>query len=257
LVTDQDGKPLPGVKISLSVRQWQYAPPLDVRGSFPKTRVSTDSKGRFEFTEGKGDVLTIDAMEKDGYEPEPGALRNFGYNVSENVTPDPNGPVVFRMWQTGTHQTLVTGDKFYAIWPDGRTYTLDLLNGTKSESPGSEGDLRVRVVRPSDVKLGQKYDWSFSVEAINGGIIEETDPRSAMYIAPADGYVPIYELGLKADDQNWGYRVTKRFYTRTRGGANVGRISLDVFAFYDPNSHDGTLGIKYAINPTGSRILRP
>jgi hypothetical protein len=254
---DEVGHPLAGVCVVLATRQWYPVARMDIDARFPETAIFSDEGGYFSLVGGTGDVLSIKALEKQGYEPEPGSARDFGYNVSENHNPNPNNPVIFKLWRAGTHQALVIGDKFYAIWPDGRTYTIDLLLGSKSESATSEGDLRVRVSRPSDVKFGQRYDWSLIVEAINGGIVEEPDTGSAMYIAPADGYVPKYELSFKSDDPNWTYRIKKRFYTQTRSGAAVGRITLDVFAFYDPNLHDGTLGIKYAINPSGSRILRP
>jgi len=122
------------------------------------------------------------------------------------------------------------------------------------ESTTAEGDLRVWVKRPIDAKFGDRYSWSFQIDVINGGIVEEPDPLAAMYIAPSEGYTNSYQFSKAGDAPAWGYRSRRRFYIKTRGW--YGRIALDVFAYYDVKANDGTFGIKYVINPSGSRVLR-
>lgn len=255
-IVDQDNRPLSGVRVVASARQWLYAPVAGLTSTHPTTEALSASDGSFEFTDLSGDALKIEALEKKGYEAEPSATRDFGYNVSENHVPDRNNPVVLRMWRSEVKERLITGKMFFAIWPDGRDYTVNLLEGKHVESVTEEGDFRIRVKRSTDAKFGQKYDWSFVIAPINGGIIEEQDPHSSMFLAPDTGFLAQYEFSIKADGDQWGHRVKKRFYVRSRGGMVVGRITVDVFPFYDLKKKDGTVGIDYAINPSGTSVLR-
>lgn len=254
-VVDQDNHPIPNVRVALSIRQWAYAATAGLSSQSPRTELTTDADGRFQFTGGKGDDLQIEALEKEGYEAETNALRGFGYTTSEKMTPDQNNPVVFRMWKTGVkQQVLITGNKFLPIVPDGRVYTMDLVKGVLSEGE-NEGDLRFSIKRPRDAAWGTKYDWSFSIEPVQGGIKEETDPYASMFIAPSDGYSPRFELDFHSTDENWSYGVQKRFYMQARSGQMCGRMEVEIDAYY-LKDRQGRFGIKYTVNSKGGRNLR-
>lgn len=255
-VVDQDNVPLAGVKVRASVRSWHVITTPDGDATFAPYEAVSGSDGSFQIDGGRGNALTIEALEKDGYEPEPKALQGFGYTTSDPLRPDPNNPVVFRIWKAEAKAQLVTGSKRFSLIPDGRTYTVDLATGAISESATADGDLRVSLRRPETAAWGQRYDWTLDVQAINGGLVEETDGSSAMFRAPADGYASKWRLDAKATDESWSYGTgLKRFYIKSRGGRNYGRLELEAYAYYLQNKQ-GRLNLTWAVNPAGERLLR-
>jgi len=253
LVIDQDGNPLGGVKIDGNTRTWYITDTLGFDCRFPKVSAVSDAKGKFEILNASGDDLTI-KMAKEGYELEPNAKHGFGYHTSERFSANPNNPIVFKMWKTNIHEQLITGEKRFHIVPDGRPYIIDLIKGTAAES--GEGDLKVWVKRPDSIVFGQRYDWSCEVDAVNGGLLEENNRYSSMFSAPVDGYVPLFQFEQEISS-GWGDSTgTKRFYVMLGNGREYGRISIELFAYYN-DQIPGMIHLQYAINPTGSRILRP
>lgn len=47
----------------------------------------------------------------------------------------------------------------------------------------------------------------------------------------------------------------KRFYIRLRKGQIYGRITIELFAYYNAQT-PGLIRLVYAVNPSGSRLLR-
>jgi hypothetical protein len=254
-VVDQDEEPLSGVKVKATIRSWHGFGPLFPEGHFAAEQSVTDKDGRFEIRGGRGDVLTIKELAKSGYESEGIALRSFGYNISTNINPDPNRPVVLRMWRKGMQQPVITGDKSFSITPDARVYTLDLTKGTSTESSTLDGDLRIWIKRLGSPGFGQRYHWSFGIEAIDGGVLEEVDPYSSMFLAPEAGYSKSLESGRLASERNWGHTADKKIYLKSKGGRSYGRIEINIYAQYG-NETGARIFVRYVINPTGSRILR-
>lgn len=254
-VVDQEDSPIQGVRAKARIRHWGMARLANPDASFFQKEATTGVDGLLHISGDNGDVLTLESLEKDGYEPEQGALRSFGYNTSQKVTSNPDHPVVLRMWKTGTKQALVSADKAFELIPDGRTYTIDLLKGASSQSAEAEGDIRVWVKRPREVALGQKYDWSCEIQAVNGGLLDEPDVYASMSIAPEDGYNPQYDYGKKEIDRPWSDGIgNKRFYIKSRGGKVYGRVTIDLYAYYNSKA-PARVRINYALNPTGSRYL--
>lgn len=255
LVIDQDGNPLEGAKIAGNTRTWHMTKTLNFDADFPAVNAVSDANGKFEIHQVSGDVLTIKSLEKEGYEPEPGALRGFGYNTSERFSSDPDNPIVFTMWKTNIHQQLIMGKKRFHIVPDGRAYVIDLSKGTIAES--SEGDLKIWIkYQKADNGL---YDWSSEIDVINGGLLQETDAYSPMYLAPAEGYKPVFQYPSSPQQIKKGQRGRTgqhRFYIMLKNGQEFGQISVDLIAPYN-DQIPGLIEIQYAINPSGSRILKP
>jgi hypothetical protein len=255
-VVDQDNAPLAGVKVRASVRSWHVIATPDGDATFATYEAVSDSDGSFQIDGGRGNALAIEALEKDGYEPEPKAMQGFGYTTSDPLRPDPNNPIVFRLWKAETKAQLVTGSKRFSLVPDGRTYTIDLLTGTITESAAAQGDLRVSIQRPETALWGQRYDWTMDVQAINGGLMEEADGSTAMFRAPEDGYTNHWRLDANAADESWSYGTgQKRFYLKSRGGRNYGRLEVEGYAYYLQNKQ-GRLNLTWAVNPAGDRLLR-
>lgn len=264
MVIDQDSNALAGVSVELSVRHGIYVIPNSEdavkyaalsqdelqKVLRPSIRLVTDGDGRFQWDDARvtGDILSIANITKEGYELEPNTFRSFGVASGSY-----DNPATFKMWNTNIHEQLVIGEKKFSIVPDGRPYVIDLAKGTIAES--GDGDLKVWVKRPAQVTLGQRYDWSCEVATINGGLLQETDSSSSMYSAPQASYVPSFQFEQKVGS-GWGDTTgPRRFYVRLNNGQEYGRITIELYARYN-NQTPGLIRLSYAINPSGSRILR-
>lgn len=249
-VVDQDNHPLPGVRLTLKVRRWNLGHFLNPESRFVTYEKETGSDGLFQITDARGDLLTVESAQKEGYEVSPRALKNYGYNISTNFSPDPTSPVIIKLWKKGLRSELIKGSKFYGIVPDGHSYTLDLINHRKGEGASAEGDLRVNIVRPPQVRPQTKYEWSFAIEAIGGGLLETED--EFMYRAPESGYVSRFERVFDPSKPDWRNEATLRLYLRSREGRVHARLIVEVLSDYNDKS---IFNVSYALNASGSRNL--
>lgn len=113
------------------------------------------------------------------------------------------------------------------------------------------------IKRPEGIKFGQRHDWACGIEAIDGGLLSESNGYTSMFLAPADSYRKSFEMARLKTEEQWGDGSgTRRFYLKSRSGQVFGRIELEVFSVYSPSKPESRLWIKYAINPASSRILR-
>jgi hypothetical protein len=244
-VIDQDSNALSGVKINVYVRHWELTGNALSRPIYLEKE--TDADGRFEINGETGDALDLESIQKDGYEAEP-SQRSYGA-----VGGSFENPIFFKMWSTNIHEQLITGEKKFQIVPDGRAYFINLTDGTIAES--GEGDLKVWVQYTNQITRDQLYDWSSEIDVINGGLLEETDLNSAMYSAPADGYMPSFKLQQQIKGGQSGETGTHRFYATLKNGQEFGRITIDLYAPYN-NQIPGLIHLSYVVNPSGSRVLR-
>jgi hypothetical protein len=249
-VIDQDENPLSGVRVTVEVRHTNVMVPApwgDEDQIIPIEK-ETDASGHFEINGVTGDGFNIESIQKDGYEVEPG-LRTY-HAVGGSL----EQPIVFRMWKTNIHEQLITGEKKFQIVPDEKSYVIDLTRGTIAQS--GEGNLKVWVKYPPQVNRGQLYDWSCEIDVINGGLLEENNLSSAMYSAPIEGYTSTFQFQQQIKGGQYGSSGSRRFYVMLKNGQEYGRITIELFAPYT-DEISGMIRIQYAINPTGSRILKP
>ena len=247
-VIDQDSNALSGAKIKIGILHLTLPNPLVPEFGSKNIQLEqiSDANGRFEFHgetgEGFGVVIT-----KDGYDAEPGS-RGFGGGTSGSY----ENPVIFKMWSTNIHEKLITGEKTFEILPDGRLHVIDLVQGTIAEA--GEGDLKVWIQYTNQVTRGQLYDWSAGIEVMNGGLLEE--PRgTVMYSAPTDGYTSSFQLKQQIKGGQSGEIGDRSFYLLLNNGKEYGRMDINLYAAYG-YLHPGLIRLSYAINPSGSRILR-
>ncbi len=261
-VVDEKNSPLPGVQVTVRARTYEISGQGRPVTSFHRTNVVTAAEGLFEVHGLMGDVLTIENLTKEGYEPDPGALRGFSRNADQQPESVAGNPIVLRMWNSSNRQSLISGEKHGKIIPDGRPYAVDLIAGTLAEAATSEGDLQIRVKRPDNVQRGQRYDWSLAVGAPGGGIAQETDGLSAMYLAPESGYTNTFDLYRRASDNGWGSSSGDvRLYVRMRSGRGYGKVQIAADSFFDGNIAgyslgDGKVWIRYTVNTNGPRNFR-
>jgi hypothetical protein len=247
-VIDQDSNALSGVKIKSAVRHWIMPDlaVLDVGTTEIPIERTTGADGRFEIHGVSGDGFGV-ILTKDGYDSEPGP-RGFGGGTSGSY----ENPVIFKMWSASIHEHLISGDKQFQIVPDGRPYFINLADDTISET--GVGDLKVWIQYTNQVVLGQLYDWSAGIEVINGGLIEE--PLGiAMYEAPGEGYGPAFTLQQQIKGGQSGEIGNRSFYLLLENGQEYGRMKINLYAPYG-HLYPGLIRLTYAINPSGSHILR-
>jgi hypothetical protein len=252
-IIDQESNGLPGVHIVAHVRQWHLDATADSWGNkFPKFELTTDSDGRFMLENAAGDSLTIESVTKDGYRLSVKTEKTYGYGeTSEPHHPDPNNPIIFKMWkESGIKEPLITGSHVFGM-DSSKIYTLDLVQGQKIAGEAN-GDLRVSITRPSEINSKDRYPWSYSIQAVNGGLIESED--EFMYFAPESGYEPTFIRQYEPADADWNFDIPKQFFIRTRNGQVYGRAQVVIHSVYNVHS---AIEISYAINPAGSRNLEP
>ena len=242
-VVDQDGNALAGVHFSGHVRHWDGVLGRD-REILIGNETATD--GRFNIHDVTGDAFSLDTVQKDGYELEPcqRTLSPVGGSVSD--------PVLFKMWRKDVKEPLISGVKSFDIVPDGRRYSVDLTTGSVSESGG--GDIRVWVNYTTQIVLGEEHDWSGGIEAVNGGLLEETNTYTAMYVASDGDYTHEFHIDQRIKGGQHGSIGTRRFYVKLKSGQQYGRVQVDLWSPYGDSP--GLARIEYAINPTGSRVLK-
>lgn len=160
------------------------------------------------------------------------------------------------MWKEGTNQKYAYGSDTRGLPLDGSSTPLGLSSWPGTPLGETTTNFTIRFRRPADAKSGGKFDWSFVLEAQDGGILEEQDEFSTMCLAPTEGYLPQYEFRMESGNPKWADRVTKRFYFRNQAGTAFGRATLYILQF-QPHVHStATLVCKYGVNRVGGRVLR-
>jgi hypothetical protein len=252
-VIDQDNNPIPDVKVKLAIRTAKEPISGVVGDVFEYPVVSTDSSGRFSITDAKGALLSVKSLEKEGYEASQKSLNRAHYwywrDPSEVFTPDPDAPEIFRMWRKQGAEKLAVHDRMTRIPYNGTPVVFDLLTGRQNV----RGDLRVTLLRnPEQIQWGQRnYEWTLTVEAIDGGVIESNDEQ--MFLAPEEGYMPKVVFHMPANAPDWSDEKSLTLYVKSRGGKQYGRVELSVMV----GSDKPTTGFSFrsAVNPSGSRNL--
>jgi hypothetical protein len=245
-VIDENSNFLSGVKIKVTVRHWGFTK-NDISTEIPIERM-TDETGRFKLDGATGDVFDIDYIQKAGYELEPNTKPGFGV-----VSGSFDSPVIFKMWSTNIHEPLITGEKRFHVAIDGQAYFINLTEGAISQD---QGDLKIWIKFPAETNAEQRNNWLAEIDAVNGGLLEEHDPYSSMYLAPEGNYTQAFQIARQLVRKNQrGMTGQHRFYLTLKNGKEYGRFSVELFAPYN-DQIPGLIDIKYAINPSGSRILR-
>jgi hypothetical protein len=239
-VVDQYGQPVVGADVNVEVN-------LEMgRGSPQKTQ--TDAVGLFQFTRLRGRSLSI-TPEKKGFQIQGHGLGLKGLNGPET---SPNNRAVYTMWKLKGPEPMIHDQKRYNFKPDDRIYTIDLLSKKMAEGTNDVGDLLVQIQRPPQIKPREDFEWSFTMTAIGGGVIEVTND-DYLNEAPASGYQPQYKLNLTPANPRWrGWNGEETFYLKSRDGKVYGHFHIRI----NPFSRDGSsLEIESYVNPAGSRNL--
>jgi hypothetical protein len=250
IAINQDGKPLSGVKIVMSVQQPYFDPIYVAKAHYPHFQRTTASDGRFSLDGVVGKNVEIESMTKQGYEAEPNVKHVYG-----PVGGSFDDPMTFKMWREDIRSPLIMEHKAFHVTPDGTPHVIDLTRGTITHSNDQVGDLRI-CIKMGTLISNRDFDWSLEIRALNGGLIEERELSSPMFRAPQDGYTNVFSISHSIGDQIGRSEGKFRFFLRLKDGAEFGRFSVDM-SDYLRLPKLGPLHIDYAINPSGSPVLRP
>ena len=254
-VIDQESNDVPGVHFVMSVRQWHLDATSDPWGNkFQKFNITTDSDGRFALENTTGDSLTIESAAKDGYRLSSRTQLGYGYgDVSNPHHPDPQNPVIIRMWKLGEPQQLVSHHLTRIGIPvDGQPVQFELFGGIKVSSGGQ---LIVRLKRePQILPPGNaRYDWSLELEIPRGGLAVNND--EFMYQAPEDGYHETFQFDMPKDAENWTTALDQQFYIQLENEKYFGSLFVHLSTIH--NTPPLGIDLDIEINTNGSRNLQP
>lgn len=202
----------------------------------------TDTQGRFSFTGLHGARFGL-GIEKPGYVYDP--KRYLGW--WDGYRPDPDNPVIFRMWKLQGAEPMKAYSISTSIPCDGTPTGYNLLTGQKMPAGG---DLVVKLMRnPINIDRSKPFDWSVTLEISGGGLIDINDlyPNEA----PADGYQSSVTVEMSPETKNWQAALTHSFYFKS--GENYGRMTINIQADFQPPPT--YFGADVHINPSGSRNL--
>jgi hypothetical protein len=245
-VVDQDNNPVEGVKI---VFQWTD---ISASGTSERTVYSND-EGSFELTGVQGKRLGLTQIYKDGYHLVTTDMRHsFEYAAffEENYhQPDAKRPVLFRLRKKGNiDQELTARRALMGIKTTGEPHYIDLQTTRKTAAGKGDIAISIRRTAPADVK---QYDWSASIEGVNGAaLLESTD--EFMFEAPEAGYKPSYSYKFAESDPAWKNQMSRKYFVQARDGKLYGRLEISFIPKYRDT---GAADIKFFVNPTGSRNL--
>lgn len=249
LVMDQNSNVVPDVHVKVAVQQLTAPNPatLELGANEITLERDTGMDGRFEINGVSGEGFQVESIQKEGYILSPRTPDHFGPG-SGSV----ENPVVIKMWKQGAKASLIGGSYVFGI-DSGKTYTLNLVTGNKNEGE-TEGDLLVSITRPPDAKPRDVFPWSFSIKAIDGGLVEADPHDEFTYVAPDSGYKAKIEMQFDPNSPGWTSVVRENVFIRSRHGQIYGHAQIEIDSIYNVHS---AIQIDYTLNHNASRNLQP
>lgn len=258
MILDQDGQPLVGVLVPTSVRFRKLIPDTGIATLNETNSLLSNAEGRFSITGLQGFAFSIHEIAMEGYELEPKATLGFFYGPTKpiNHVPDPDRPVVFRMWQRGVGVELARQSFRTNIRADGRDHYFNWVTGEVSDQPGTnQTSFLIRVRRdPLLFKYGESFPqtWSYEVAIPQGGLQYTDDPF--LYRAPESGYEPSVGRQFRSGEPGYAFRDHPKLFFRSAEGGH-GNATLEVWA--DREGEKALIWMHTAYNPDGTRNLEP
>lgn len=246
-VVDQNGVPIASAEVNGQVI---YNSGFASGVSKPKT--VTDANGLFSFKGMKGRTLDFNIV-KAGYQFMPeGDAFDYTELVPEERRhhPDPRRPVLLKMWKLQGAEPLIHLGKSFDLPSDGTPVRID-LRARKQVPTG--GDLIVTLkheVRPQGT-IFWPYTWRATVEAVDGGFIE--DKSRVKNFAPEGGYSPNLIFEEHAEQRPFHGGVITECYVKLHGNV-YGKLHIQINP--SPTSPPSFVSLGWWLNPKpGSRNL--
>jgi len=258
LVIDQNGDPVEGAKVQMKTRAYKRSIGLKLdytRDDFIRREevVYTDSSGRFEFDDGYGSGIRVEAISKEGYVPGRGQKSiSFLSTSGAKHHPDPSNPVVYTMWKKGVAEPLVKEEFSFKFNNGDPPQGISLVRGKWIKTNTVDADLIISASmgEPNPERRNQ-FDWKVTLAPVDGGLIRTNDIFP--YEAPDSGYEKTYSFSQTMTDSNWLSSTSDlSFYVKAKNGQIYGSVTIDF------NTHpfgDFFTTVKVLVNPNGSRNL--
>jgi hypothetical protein len=247
-VEDQFGAPLANTPVTFSIQVYN-----GVESGIKNGEVATDANGFFTISGYKGERLSV-KPQKAGYVIASlicGGIYSTMYPEEQRAHPDPNNPVVIKMWKLQGAEPLVSFDKTYKLHYT-NVIDIDFISG---EIVSSGGDIKIKVNRPSgEVSEHNPQDWSFRIESVEGGLIEKSGKEEAVtFVAPEEGYEQNQTFIFSTKPSyKWFDGFTYGFFVKSRNGQVYSKIGL---SFSINSKPDDLMYIRFSgvANTNGSR----
>lgn len=244
-VIDQFGNPVNDATVIYSANSGYLA-----EGS-GRNKIITNSSGSFEIIDVKGISLSIQKIEKEGYEFK--RLESSSFYSYKRFTDSllwneytQDNPFVLKAWKVD-HFPKIKKSKLgpiplYGFIPDGREYTLNfLLPQNKIKNEGIvEGDITVTFQRTDE-------QFTLILRGIDGGLQESSEIY--MNFAPEFGYENEIQYTFNKSKSN---RLVKKFYFVSRENKFYGRIEMTILPYFRNKS---VIEIFYVVNMENGRDL--
>lgn len=246
-VVDQDGKPLQGVAVDITVTA---IPAIPVAWGPDKTTNAscvTDPNGLFSVDGKHGTGLDVTGLSKQGYRESgfynQGHVRYEPYSPQSHH-PDRNKPVEFMLVRDELPQAQEVFDQRLRFNWNAEASIEDL---------GPDiGRLEITASRTGRdaANTMKKFEWQVHMRAMGFTLLKL--PGNGLRVAPHEGYRPDSRAGFSPSEKLWSPEVRESYAIRTNGGA-YGLMDLTLSADRD----DGGVGGRVTIylNKSGSRNL--
>lgn len=216
---DQSNKPVADAAIDFNIRINNGSQAGTERG-----QVVSDANGLFTISEHRGADLSI-VPKKDGYAiASTNRFVNYSrlFSEEERAHPDPNSPVVIKMWKLQGAEPLLPINKEYKLPYTQAPIHFDLLTG--SVTPAN-GDITLTVSRvPNQAFPGNSEAWNVQVTAVDGGLMNSTDRERITYWAPTEGYQASSVVFFPTNTAGF----TRGFFVISRNGQVYTKLRLSL-----------------------------
>jgi hypothetical protein len=217
-------------------------------------QTDSDVNGLFAISGYRGERLSL-APEKSGYvlaSTNCGGVYSELYPPEQRIHPDPNDPIVIRMWRLQGAEPLIHFQVRTRLDCNGVPAAFDLRTGKRVDSGG---DVVIRIESSTKPDVIQKYDWKATVQVPDGGIVPSDGMGlERMFQAPESGYEREVCIGYDRNSKPWSSRFNGGFFIKARGGGLYGKVDLSITTDF---AREGSVPVSLGgyVNLAGSRNL--
>jgi len=198
----------------------------------------SDAEGLFRFEAGIGETLEL-APRKEGYAlASTNTIAYYGPSKPEEERhhPDPNDPVIMKMWKLQGAEPLAAFETRFSLL---LTQTPVYFDFVTQMLGSTNGDIKISLKRPQGIiSTRDQPDWSVELETEEqGGLMEISSPDwTTTYWAPAEGYKRKQVLLVSASPpRQWSQDAHGLFFVQTRHGGVYTKLSLKVAINLNPD----------------------
>lgn len=228
-VVDEKGIPVAGASTFYIVGSFSFEGSPTLQGP------NTDATGLFSITGKRGPDFSI-RIEHSEYYKTSSADQQFEYARKAYMPgkeppspPTKENPAIFVLKKKGIAEPLVHHQRIKTQLPmNAAPVTINV----KSGQAGGGGNEVISITMKSDgdklpLNTFHPFDWSVTIEAPGGGIVERTDALD--FEAPADGYVPQQTINMPASlpKDAWKSDIQRDYFVKFASG-NYGRVRLNI-----------------------------